>query len=68
MTTLPADLSDDDLLERARQLRRSALRGQRLARGPAHEHEREVRRRFPPSASPSQDSAARPRSWQFWKA
>jgi len=46
MMTEPAQLSDEDLLDRAHQLRLLALRGHLDARGPAHEHEREVRRRF----------------------
>lgn len=46
MLTEPAQLSDEDLLDRAHQLRLLALRGNPDARGPAHEHEREVRRRF----------------------
>jgi hypothetical protein len=45
MKTEPAKLSDEDLLNRAHQLRLLALHGHADARGPAHEHEREVRRR-----------------------
>ena len=46
MMTEPAQLSDEDLLDRAHQLRLLALRGHRDSRRPAHEHEHEVRRRF----------------------
>ena len=46
MMTEPGKLSDEDLLDRAHQLRLLALRGHVEASGPAHDHEREVRRRF----------------------
>ena len=39
------ELSDDDLAELAREWRRRSLRGEREARGTAHELEREMRRR-----------------------
>ncbi|MBS0454259.1 MAG: hypothetical protein JSS14_23410 [Proteobacteria bacterium] len=68
MMTLPADLTDVDLLERAQQLRRLALRGQALARGPAHEHEREVRRRFPPAIRQDANTEQPKSSWRFWKS
>ena len=67
MMTHPADLSDVALLERAQELRRMALRGQALARGPAHEHECELRRRFPPSTCSPETTVTRKRPWQFWK-
>jgi len=41
------ELQDDDLLAQAREWRQRALRGEKDARGFAHELEREVRRRFP---------------------
>ena len=46
MMTEPGKLSDEELLGRAHQLRLLALRGHREARGAAHRHEVEVRRRF----------------------
>jgi hypothetical protein len=39
MMTQPGNLSDEDLLDRAHQLRLLALRGHVEARGPAHEHD-----------------------------
>ena len=71
MMTEPAQLSDEDLLDRAHQLRLLALRGHPDARGPAHEHEREVRRRFGSGmttiGAPLELPAARKRPfWKFW--
>lgn len=40
------ELQDDELIAQAREWRQRALRGERDARGIAHELEREVRRRF----------------------
>lgn len=45
------ELSDDNLLARAKEWRLKALRGDKDARGIAHELEREVRRRFPPNVA-----------------
>lgn len=67
--TEPADLCDEDLLERAHQLRRLALRGHREARDAAHTHEREVRRRFGSStvmAAAFEPSPAKRPFWRFW--
>jgi len=70
MMTEPASLSDEDLLDRAHQLRLLALRGHAEARGPAHEHEREVRRRFGSATTlraPLEVAPPRKRSfWKFW--
>lgn len=70
MMTKPADLSDEELLERAHQLRLLALRGHLDSRGPAHEHEAEVRRRFgtPTTISAPLEPVAVPRRpfWRFW--
>jgi len=68
MMTEPAQLSDEDLLDRAHQLRLLALRGHLDARGPAHEHEREVRRRFAGSTTMGAPlEAARPKKRPFWR-
>lgn len=40
------ELQDEDLMAQAREWRLRALRGEKEARGMAHELEREVRRRF----------------------
>ena len=40
------ELQDDELISQAREWRRRALRGEKDARGIAHELEREVRHRF----------------------
>lgn len=40
------ELQDEELSAQAREWRQRALRGERYARGMAHELEREVRRRF----------------------
>ena len=45
-------LHDDDLLTHAREWRQRALRGEKDARGFAHELECEVRRRFPRNEAP----------------
>ena len=71
MMTEPAQLSDEDLLDRAHQLRLLALRGHLDARGPAHEHEREVRRRFgsdsTTSSVPLEPVPAKKRMfWRLW--
>ena len=69
MLTEPAHLSDEDLLDRAHQLRLLALRGHRDARGPAHEHEREVRRRFSGATTVGATMEPPPRRrplWKFW--
>lgn len=46
------ELQDDDLLAHAREWRQRALRGEKDARGFAHELECEVRRRFPRNDTP----------------
>lgn len=46
------ELQDDDLLAQAREWRQRALRGEKDARGLAHELECEVRRRFPRNDTP----------------
>ena len=70
MTTKPGDLEDEDLLNRARQWRLLALRGQSEARGPAHSHEVEIRRRFGVvttlSAPLEPAPASRRPFWRFW--
>ena len=45
-------LQDDELMALAREWRLRALRGEKDARGMAHELEREVRRRFPKTGTP----------------
>ncbi len=47
----PQELQDEELIAQARAWRQRALRGERDARGIAHELEREVRRRFGTSRS-----------------
>lgn len=70
MITEPAQLTDEDLLDRAHQLRLLALRGHFDARGPAHAHEREVRRRFGSSttiSAPLEPSRRKKKPfWKFW--
>ncbi|MEJ8814779.1 hypothetical protein WKW77_27155 [Variovorax ureilyticus] len=71
MITEPGKLSDEDLLDRAHQLRLLALRGHVEAGGPAHDHEREVRRRFGSGTTmqAALESHAPPRKrplWRFW--
>jgi len=46
------ELHDDDLLAQARAWRQRALRGEKDARGFAHELECEARRRFPRNEMP----------------
>lgn len=46
------ELDDDDLLAHARDWRQRALRGEKDARGIAHELECEVRRRLPKNEGP----------------
>lgn len=66
--TEPAELIDEDLLERAHQLRLLALRGHVDARDPSHLHEREVRRRFSSDSAVNADvMAAGQRRRPFWK-
>lgn len=67
MITEPGKLSDEDLLDRAHQLRLLALRGHVEARGPAHDHEREVRRRFGGGTTLSAPLETTPRKRPFWK-
>lgn len=67
--TEPGQLTDEDLLDRAHQLRLLALRGHPDARGAAHAHEREVRRRFGTATTMSAplEAPARKRPfWRFW--
>ena len=70
MMTKPADLSDEELLDRAHQLRLLALRGHLDSRGPAHEHEAEVRRRFhtPTTIAAALAPVPTPRKpfWRLW--
>jgi len=67
--TEPGELPDDELTERARLWRLMALRGERHAHGPAHEHEAELRRRQR-AANPARSQAGEPpperRLWRFW--
>ncbi|MBS0343478.1 MAG: hypothetical protein JSS56_23490 [Proteobacteria bacterium] len=71
MMTEPGQLSDEDLLDRAHQLRLLALRGHLDARGPAHEYEREVRRRFGTGSTtvgaPLEPEVRKRPFWQFWR-
>jgi hypothetical protein len=68
--TEPGALSDEELLDRAHQLRLLALRGHLQARGAAHQHETEVRRRFGHPTTlqaPLELEPARRRPfWRFW--
>jgi len=68
--TEPGDLDDEELLNRAHQLRLLALRGHSATRKPARLHEAEVRRRFgaPTTAAATLDHAAPRRRpfWRFW--
>lgn len=69
MMAQPAELSD--LLDRAHRLRLLALRGHLDARGPVHEHEQEVRRRFGSGmttmSAPFEIAAPKTRPfWKFW--
>jgi len=68
--TEPGELSDEELLDRAHQLRLLALRGHRNARGAAHRHETEVRRRFGPPSTMSATLEPSPQRrrpfWRFW--
>ncbi|SFN40882.1 hypothetical protein [Variovorax sp. OV329] len=69
MMTEPGQLTDEDLLERAHQLRLLALRGHADARGLAHAHEREVRRRFSGQTTMSatlEPTPPRKPFWRFW--
>lgn len=71
MMTEPGKLSDEDLLDRAHQLRLLALRGHPDARGAAHAHEREVRRRFGSATTLNAPLAPAPAPrrkpfWRFW--
>jgi len=67
MMTEPGQLTDEDLLERAHQLRLLALRGHADARGLAHAHEREVRRRFGSNTTVSASLDPLPRRKPFWR-
>jgi hypothetical protein len=69
------ELQDDDLLAQARAWLQRALRGEKDARGFAHELECEVRRRFPrndapPTLPPMRLLGAMPqtaqRRWKPW--
>ncbi|MGO4391019.1 hypothetical protein AB4Z46_06655 [Variovorax sp. M-6] len=68
--TEPGNLEDEELLNRAHQLRLLALRGHSESGKRARLHEAEVRRRFgvPTTMSASLESApARRRPfWRFW--
>jgi hypothetical protein len=67
--TEPGQLSDFELLARARAWRREALQGVLHARGHAHEHEAEVRRRFGRATTISGPvegaTTRRPRRWPW---
>ena len=72
MTTEPSELSDAELHARAHAWRRQALQGVAHARGHAHEHEVEVRRRLgvattmsPPLEGEREHLHRRP-FWRFW--
>lgn len=69
------ELHDDDLLAHAREWRHPALRGEKDARGFAHELECAVRRRFPRNEAPrglppmhllGTTPQARRRRWKPW--
>lgn len=71
------ELNDDELLAQAREWRTRALRGEKDARGIAHELEREVRHRFGvPKAAPlapwpqtqglNELPQSSPRRWRPW--
>ncbi|MFT3815667.1 MAG: hypothetical protein QM740_20265 [Acidovorax sp.] len=71
------ELKDDELVAQAREWRRRALRGDKTARGIAHELEREARHRFglPKSDVPLPEMGARrlaelplapEKRWKFW--
>lgn len=71
----PRNLQDDELIAQARDWRQRALRGEKEARGLAHELEREVRRRFPiekklhelpPLHLLGTLSQTSPRNWKPW--
>lgn len=68
--TEPGYLEDEELLNRAHQLRLLALRGHSEASRSARLHEAEVRRRFgaPTTMSASLEQAASRRRpfWRFW--
>lgn len=60
------ELQDDELLAQAREWRQRALRGEKDARGFAHELECEVRRRFPRNKVPPPLPQATQRRWLPW--
>lgn len=69
------ELQDDDLRAQAREWRQRALRGEKYARGLAHELECEVRRRFPRNEAPQELPQMRllgalpqttPQRWKPW--
>lgn len=69
------ELQDDELIAQAREWRQRALRGEKDARGFAHELECEVRRRFPRNDAPQTLPQMRllgalpqtvPRRWKSW--
>src|SRR5688572_22810088 len=70
--TEPGELSDAELSARAYQWRRQALHGELHARGHAHEHEAEMRRRIggaaaTPSTTETMSAQVRRRPfWRFW--
>ncbi len=72
-----SELQDDELMAQAREWRRRALRGEKDARGIAHELEREVRRRtgLGPNCEETPTLDTRPlairqraprSAWKFW--
>jgi len=67
MMTEPGQLTDEDLLARAHQLRLLALRGHSDAHDPAHAHEREVRRRFGSNTTINASLDPMPRRKPFWR-
>jgi hypothetical protein len=71
--TVLADLSDDELFSRARRWRSEAMRGSLHARGHAHEHEVELRRRSArtmPVRVPAEAPQRPPKRslLQFWRS
>jgi hypothetical protein len=68
--TEPGNLPDDQLVERARLWRLMALRGERHAHLPAHEHEAELRRRQraakPGPLQAHAEAQPQRRLWRFW--
>ncbi|MNT67389.1 hypothetical protein D3C72_2055250 [compost metagenome] len=60
------ELQDDELLVHAKEWRQRALRGEKDARGLAHELECEVHRRFPRNDAPPPPHQTAQRRWILW--